>query len=35
MDAKLYDYCFMGTLQFIIIIRHLWIVQRMINYSYN
>jgi len=34
MDAKLYDYCFMGTLKFIVI-RHLWIAQRLISCYYN
>ena len=34
MAAKLYDYWFMGTLKFIVI-RHLWITQRLINCSYN
>ena len=34
MDAKLYDYYFMGTLKFIVI-RHLWITQRLISCSYN
>ena len=33
MDAKLYDYWFMGTLKFIVI-RYLWITQRLFSCSY-
>jgi len=34
MDAKLYDCWFMGTLK-LIVIRHLWITQKLISCFYN